>query len=105
MMNLMTPCFSELQLQETLFLIGYALLEEERQLKAMDENGDSPERVFKFSTKAEGKKILPQYVEALLKGRRNEVEEQVPLVNWVLGNFFHYFFHLVLTVVVIYSKI
>jgi hypothetical protein len=84
-MNLMTPCFSELQLHETLFLIGYALLEEERQLKLIAETGEVPDRVFKFASRAEAKQILPQQVESLLKGRRNEVEEQLPLVNWVLG--------------------
>ncbi|XP_065332049.1 E3 ubiquitin-protein ligase UBR2 [Cloeon dipterum] len=86
-MNLMTPCFSELQLQETLYLIGYALLEEERQLKAMANSGVSPERLIKFSSKAEANHILPTLVEQLLKGRRNEVEEQHPFVNWVLAKY------------------
>ncbi|XP_059475766.1 E3 ubiquitin-protein ligase UBR2 [Neocloeon triangulifer] len=86
MMNLMTPCFSELQLQETLFLIGYALLEEERQMK-MAQTGVPPDRPIKFSTRAEARQILPYHVEQLLKGRRNEVEEQLPLVNWVLAKY------------------
>lgn len=72
-------------MHETLFLIGYGLLEEERQLKTIAEAGEVPDRVFKFAARAESKQILPLQVENLLKGRRTEVEEQLPLVNWVLG--------------------
>ncbi|KAF4531478.1 hypothetical protein B566_EDAN004250, partial [Ephemera danica] len=78
-------CFSELQLQETLYLIGYGLIEEERQIEtAKSTNSSCTNLDLKFSTKAEEMKILPNMLEDLLKDPRTETKGQSSLITWVL---------------------
>ncbi|KAF4531742.1 hypothetical protein B566_EDAN015187, partial [Ephemera danica] len=80
--NLRNSCFSELQLQEALYLMGYALVEEEAQLKMAKSTNPPGEVKLQFSVHAEQRNIFPELLDTLLKCPRVEAQGQIPLIAW-----------------------